>query len=77
MSFANLRPAAGHRLCRNLRCKEMYYTSQEQMERWQADPVRALEGRSFWCLKTFTALGPESEPCDAAKCNPERGCYEG
>ena len=64
MSFANLRPAAGHRLCRHLRSKEMYYSSEEQLARWRADPEQALAGRAYWCLKTFTAMGPENEPCD-------------
>lgn len=76
MSFSNLRPTAGHRLCRHLRCKEMYYSSEEQLARWRANPDQALENRAYWCLKTFTAMGPENEPCDATKCDPERGCYE-
>jgi hypothetical protein len=76
MSFMNLRAAAGHRLCRHLRCKEMYYTSQEQLERARADPAKAFENKHFWCLKTFTAFGPSNESCDADSCNPQRGCYE-
>ncbi len=76
MSFANLRPAAGHRLCRQLRCKEMYYNSPDQLERARANPAEALANKHFWCLKTFTAMGPENEPCSADACSPSRSCYE-
>lgn len=76
MSFANLRAAAGHRFCRHLRCKEMYYTSPEQVERARANPAEAFANKYFWCLKTFTATGPENEACGAEECKPERGCYE-
>ena len=76
MSFANLRPAGGHRLCKQLRCKEMYYDSKDQLERAQANPAEALANKHYWCLKTFTAMGPENEPCHAESCKPERACYE-
>lgn len=76
MSFANLRAPSGHRLCRHLRCKEMYVNDAASLERAQQEPERAFENKYFWCLKTFTARGPENEQCGAEECRPSRACYE-
>jgi len=76
MSFANLPAPSGHRLCRHLRCKEMYYTSQEQLARARTDLSAAFESRVFWCLKTYQAEGPGGGRCGAEECPPTRACYE-
>ncbi len=76
MSLANVPAPSGHRLCRHLRSKEMYYATAEMVERARANPAAAFEGKYFWCLKTFKAEGPEGEPCGAEECPPTRACYE-
>lgn len=78
MSFANVRAPSGHRLCRNLRCKEMYYETTEMIERARKNPAEAFENKIFWCLKTYQAHGPEPEgkACGAEQCPPTRACYE-
>jgi hypothetical protein len=74
--FGNLPAPSGHRLCRHLRCKEMYVADPALVERALADPERAFENKYFWCLKTSAAQGPENEPCGAEECPPSRACYE-
>ena len=76
MSLMNVRAPAGHKLCRFLRCKEMYYTTQEQTERAQANPREAFEGKVFWCLQTHKGDGPDAQACGADECRPGRGCYD-
>ena len=76
MSFANLRAPSGHRLCRHLRCKEMYYNVPESLERAKENPTRAFEHKHFWCLKTFKAESPDGATCNAEECKPTRSCYE-
>ena len=77
MTFLNTRAPAGHRICRHLRCKEMYYTSEVETEREQAritDPDE--DDRLYWCTKTCRPLGPEGKEANLHDCDPERSCYE-
>jgi|SoiMethySBSTD1v2_1073268.scaffolds.fasta_scaffold947517_2 hypothetical protein len=76
MTFANLRAPSGHRLCRHLRCKEMYYTDAAAIERARQDPEHAFDGKLFWCLKTSRSWGPDGTTCGAEECPPNRECYE-
>lgn len=76
MSFMNLRAPSGHKLCRFLRCKEMYYDSQAQLERARANPEQAFDGKHFWCTKTYKVDGPDAQQCGADACAPGRACYE-
>ena len=76
MSLMNVRAPSGHKLCRFLRCKEMYYTTQEQMEEARRDPKAAFEGKLFWCERTHKGDGPDAQACGAEECRPGRTCYE-
>ena len=79
MSLMNVPAPSGHRLCRHLRCKEMYYTAHEEAggaERARPDPATAFANKYFWCLRTFKADGPEGAPCGPEECPPGRSCYE-
>jgi hypothetical protein len=76
MTFMNLRAPSGHKLCRFLRCKEMYYTVAADLETARADPKSAFEGKVFWCHQTQKADGPDRNPCGAEECRPGRSCYD-
>jgi len=76
MSLMNVRAPAGHKLCHQLRCKEMYYSTEEQRERIRTDPKSVFEGKLFWCARTQKADGPDAERCGADECRPGRACYD-
>ena len=77
VNLGNLRAPSGHRLCRHLRCKEMYYSvAADSLPPEKLDPTHAFEGKLFWCMKTWRSLGPGNEACGAEECPPTRECYE-
>jgi len=76
MTFMNLRAPSGHKLCRFLRCKEMYYTVEADLERARSDPKAAFEGKIFWCDRTHKVDGPDASACGAEECRPGRSCYD-
>ena len=76
MSLMNVPAPSGHRLCRHLRCKEMYYSSTGADDEARANPAKAFADKIFWCMKTYKADGPEGELCGAEECPPTRACYE-
>jgi hypothetical protein len=76
MSLMNVRAPSGHKLCRYLRCKEMYYSTQEQREKAASDPQGVFEGKLFWCTQTQKADGPDAKACGAEECRPGRACYD-
>ena len=57
-------------LCRNLRCKEMYY--QQTVE--EEDPFAS---NVYWCAKTQEAFGPDGQAAGKKECCAGRGCYAG
>lgn len=77
MTFLNTRAPSGHRLCRQLRCKEMYYRS-------DIAPPSALvtdpddDNHIYWCASTCRPHPPRGSEgdVDLESCNPSRGCYE-
>ena len=76
MSLMNVRAPAGHKLCQFLRCKEMWYQTEEQRERIRTDPKSVFEGKLFWCERTQKADGPDAARCGADECRPGRSCYD-
>ena len=76
MSLMNVRAPSGHKLCRFLRCKEMYYSNEAQREKVANDPKSVFEGKLFWCEKTHKGDGPDAEVCGAEECRPGRACYD-
>jgi hypothetical protein len=76
MSLMNVRAPAGHKLCRFLRCKEMYYSNEAQRERIRTDPKGVFEGKVFWCNRTHQAEGPDANRCGVDECGPGRTCYD-
>lgn len=54
-------------LCKNLRCKEMYYQA--------FDPDDAITPMSFWCTRTSESFGPDGAAADNLECRPNRGCF--
>ncbi len=76
MTFLNRRAPSGHRVCRKLRCKEMYY-------RVDPAPPSALVEESdedrhvYWCAVTARPLpAAGAGDVDLESCNPTRACYE-
>lgn len=57
-------------LCRNLRCKEMFY--QEALP--ENDPFAS---DIFWCSKTQESFGPDGEPAGKKECCAGRACFVG
>lgn len=76
MRLANTPAPSGHRICRHLRCKEMYLTHADPSAQPKKTPEQAWAEKAFWCLKTFQAFGPDRENCGAEECPPSRSCYE-
>ena len=74
MTFLNTRAPSGHRICRDLRCKEMYY-------RTDPAPPSALvtdaddDNHVYWCASTCRSLSPEGGDVDLESCGPARDCY--
>ena len=77
MTFLNNRAPSGHRICRNLRCKEMYYTSE------LAPPEKVMvtsdedDRHVYWCVKTALKFGVDKRLATLDSCSPERECYDG
>ena len=60
MRFPRTRAPAGHRLCKHLRCKEMYYEVPDIPHAdAEPEPDGVEDGHVYWCLRTFLGLGPE------------------
>ena len=77
MAF-NPRSRTGHRLCKHLQCKEMFYDTTVQPA-WAAqtdDEEHSEQTRYYWCLKSFREVSPDGQPCGAEECSPQRDCYE-
>ncbi len=75
MTFLNRRAPSGHRVCRHLRCKEMYFHAPGgggAAAARESDDDR----RDYWCRRTCRALGPEGGGADLEACAPQRACYE-
>jgi hypothetical protein len=75
MTFLNTRAPRGHLLCKNLRCKEMYY---EELVR-ASDPLVtdcAADTHVYWCLKTCRQESPQGAALSLDACSPDRACYE-
>lgn len=68
MTEANLTPG-GHRPCKCLRSKDMYY---------KAEPFAEDEFSSgiYWCAQTQDAIGPDNQPVDSEDCDLGRECYQ-
>ena len=56
--------------CSNLRCKSMYYGSEERPGR-----LHESEVMTYWCIHTQSALGPDREEAFPSSCQPGRACY--
>jgi hypothetical protein len=76
MTFLNRAAPSGHAICKNLRCKEMYYHCQSHVERNR--PVESDEDdrHVYWCVKTANALGVDHKLTTLDTCSPDRSCYE-
>ena len=78
MTFLNTHaPDGKHTLCRNLRCKEMYYHVDLKPE--DGSPLvtdSADDGHVYWCIKTTKGHGPDRGDVDLESCGPDRPCYE-
>jgi len=74
MTFLNTRAPSGHRICRELRCKEMYYRS-------EMAPPSALvtdgddDNHIYWCASSCRPMSPQGEDVDLESCHPGRSCY--
>lgn len=77
MTFLESRAPSGHRLCQDLRCKEMYYNapsdSAEARASGEMDPED--DPRVYWCQRTTRSLGPYGVVVDLESCDPTRSCY--
>ena len=77
MTFLNTHaPAGKHRICQQLRCKEMYY--HVDLQEGDGSPLvtdDADDRHVYWCLKTHKEFGPEGQSVDLESCGPERRCY--
>lgn len=81
MTFRNHRAPAGHRICRHLRAKEMFYTvtygagdPRGHDEGLVTDPE--LDRHDYWCARTCRARGPKGDVAALEECAPDRDCYE-
>jgi len=80
MTYLNSRAPSGHRICRHLRAKEMFYTSVAGNA--GVDPGRAkvidpeLDDHHYWCTKSCRPRGPFGDEACLEGCSPERRCYE-
>jgi hypothetical protein len=57
-------------LCRRLRTKTMFYTS-------EPDPsVPPSNDSSCWCTHSMNCMGPDGEVAGPGTCRAGRGCFE-
>jgi hypothetical protein len=56
-------------VCRCLRSKKLFYQTEE-------DDSPAANAAPFWCQKTQSAVGPDSEVVGLGECRPGRKCFE-
>ena len=56
-------------VCKNLRCKEMYYSPNALQE-------DAFHGGSYWCELTHNGRGPDGVWADNEECTPTRSCFQ-
>lgn len=77
MTFQNPRAPAGHRICRQLRCKEMFYVTAHDLETGRTRVTDVEEdGHVYWCARTCRGFGPSGLRLGLDACGPQRGCYE-
>ncbi|MBI4878098.1 MAG: hypothetical protein HY812_00340 [Planctomycetes bacterium] len=75
MTFLNRRAPSGHRVCRHLRCKEMYFHAPGG-DGFAAARAGDEERRDYWCAQTCRPRGPEGAGAALDACAPDRACYE-
>lgn len=68
MTKANSTPG-GHRPCKNLRSKEMYYEPAPFVENEFSSSI-------YWCMRTQDCIGPDTQAVDCEECTPGRECYK-
>lgn len=56
--------------CVELRCKSMYYRSDERPGR-----LHCSDTQLYWCTHTQDQLGPDGTIAAPKLCQPGRGCY--
>lgn len=76
MTFFNTHAPAGHRLCRSLRCKEMYYTA-AKLDHPNKGRVESCDedARAYWCTQSCRPLAPDGGDLGLDACGPDRSCY--
>lgn len=64
-----------HKICQNLRCKEMYAQAQTPDPEAEPDPFPAVY---FWCTETRTGRGPDGDKVRQEKCSlgTTRACFK-
>ncbi|MCL4784589.1 MAG: hypothetical protein KJZ70_16260 [Bryobacterales bacterium] len=55
--------------CRFLRWKGMWVLAEPTPD------VQRSNDRAFWCHKTQTCIGPDSQVADEYECSAHRNCY--
>ncbi len=76
MTFINLHAPSGHAICRNLRCKEMYYSCQAALAKDIKVTSDEDDRHVYWCVKTANHVGLDQNLATLDACSPERDCYE-
>jgi hypothetical protein len=57
--------------CASLRCKSMYYRSDERPGRLHDE-----ESMGYWCAETSDPVGPDRGLASHARCQPGRSCHK-
>jgi hypothetical protein len=76
MTYLNLFAPSGHAICKNLRCKEMYYTCASHLKKNVRVESDEDDRHVYWCVKTANALGVDRKLTTLDSCSPDRDCYE-
>ena len=62
------RSPSGELLCKNLRCKDMFYKAAHE-------PVNPNGAAHYWCTRTYETFGPDGGVADHKECLGSRECY--
>jgi hypothetical protein len=71
-------------LCRHIRSKGMVLnmhespenqSSQQQYLKWDKNAL-PWDSTVWWCMHTYTPLGPDDRPCHKERCTQGRSCFE-
>jgi hypothetical protein len=57
--------------CTELRCKSMYYRSDER-----PGMLHHEDAMGYWCSRTNEPMGPDASVARHADCQPGRGCFK-